>query len=133
MLRKSEHLLAEYQHNVSRLSENELNLFNKIARGRPRAYLGTCCNVLRIVASIYQKYTKPSRFKSFGNFYNQVVKFKSTRIFDTFLEKYSLTADQAQTLQGDLDNISKFNQLSQVEKVELEFSNEESAQRGSEN
>ena len=50
-----------------------------------------------------------------------------TRIFDTFLEKYRLTADQAKTLQSDLDNISKFNQLlSQVEKVELQFSNVES-------
>ena len=125
VLRRSEDLLAEYEHNVSKLSEKELNLFDKLMQEEGQELLWAldqCSADSRInLSEIY----KTSGFKSFGNFYNQVIKFKNfTRIFDTFLEKYRLTADQAKTLQGDLDNISKFNQLlSQVENVELEFSN----------
>ena len=125
VLRKSEDILAEYEHNVSKLSEAELNLFDKLMQEKDQELLWAldqCSSDNRINLS---KIYKTSGFKSFGNFYNQVVKFKNcTRIFDTFLEKYRLTSDQAKTLQDDLDNISKLDQLlSQVEKFELEYSN----------
>ena len=125
ILRKSEDLLAEYEHYLTKLSKDDLVLLDNLMNEKQKNLqwaLKQCSNDDSV--NLHKVY-HDSGFSSFGLFYNQVINYRNcTKILDEFLEKYKLPINQIKSLRSDLDNISIFNQLlSQTDKIGLKFVN----------